>query len=196
MSPARTRTARSAARRRLEEAAEALRPDVTRPKAIAELERLFRKGSPPDPGPEGFLRGRLIATTTTGPLDAVAAFIAARWMPWQGKSFDPQSMTGCNRFTPDARVPLRVVWPSYEPIRADGEVVEAFPFRNRVESGAIDRDVKVLKIDYDFAANPGFLIRRILDELVQVDDALYLGKVLLRWRGSFRRVGFFSLEGP
>ena len=55
---------------------------------------------------------------------------------------------------------------------------------------------EMLTIDYDFAANPGFLIRRILDELVQVDDALYLGKVLLRWRGSFRRLGFFSLECP
>ena len=75
-----------------------------------------------------------------------------------------------------------------------GEVVQVFPFRNRIERGAIDPNVKVLKIDYDFEANPSLLIRRILDELVQVDDGLYLGKVLMRWRGSFRRAGFFSLE--
>ena len=115
-------------------------------------------------------------------------------MPWQGKTFDPVSMTGFNRFSADVRTPLRLIWPSYTPIRTDGEVVQAFPFRNRIERGAIDPDVKVLKIDYDFEANPSLLIRRILDELVQVDDGLYLGKVLMRWRGSFRRAGFFSLE--
>jgi hypothetical protein len=196
MSRTRGRGRASGAGRRLEELAETLRPDLTRPKAIAKLERMFQEGTVPDPMPAGFLRGRLIATTTNGFLDGVGAFVAARWMPWQGKTFDPVSMTGFNRFRPDARVPLRVVWPSYEPIRADGEGVEAFPFRNRVEPGAIDQDLKVLKIDYDFEANPRFPIRRILDELVQVDDGLYLGKVLLRWRGSFRRIGFFSLERP
>ena len=194
MSPTRGRTKSNPTRGRLEELAETLRPDVTRPKAISELERMFRDGSVPDPLPEGALRGRLIATTTGRFMDAVASWVAARWMPWQGKSFDPVSMTGFNRFSADVRIPLRLTWPSYTPIRADAVVVEAFSFRNRIEPGAIDPDVKVLKIDYDFEANPSLLIRRILDELVQVDDGLYLGKVLVRWRGSFRRAGFFSLE--
>jgi hypothetical protein len=194
MSPSRARSKAGAARRRLDDLAETLRPDLVRRNAIEELDKMFRDGSAPDPHPEGFLRGRVIATTTWGSLDGLGRFIAARWMPWQGKSFDPDSMTGLNRFTPDVRAPLRVVWPSYAPIRADDQGVEAFVFRNRLEAGAIDPDLKVLKIDYDFEANPPFIIRRILDELVQVDEGLYLGKVLFRWRGSFRRIGFFSLE--
>jgi len=178
----------------LEDAAEALRPEETRPRAVASLERVFREGSAPDPTPEGFLPGRLVATTTWGPLDAFGRWMAARWMPWLGKSFDPSSLTGVNRFSPDVRIPMRMLWPSYQAIRADDEVIEAFTFRNRIESGVVDSDVKVLKIDYDFEPNPALLIRRILDELVQVDEGLYLGKVLLRWRGSFRTLGYFTLE--
>jgi len=179
---------------RLAEVAESLRPEVTRPRAIAALDEMFREGTVPDPAPAGFLRGRLIATTTWGPLDAVGRGVARRWMPWQGKSFDPVAMSGVNRFTPDVRSPMRALWPSYRPLQADDEMVEAFPFLNRVEAGALDPDLKVLKIDYDFEANPSFIIRQILDELVQVDEGLYLGKVLFRWRGSLRRLGFFSLE--
>ena len=67
--------------------------------------------------------------------------------------------------------------------------------RNRIEPGAADPDVRVFKIDYDFEANPG-LIRRILDEMVQVAPGRYLGKVLFRARGTFHPIGFFSLRAP
>jgi hypothetical protein len=63
-----------------------------------------------------------------------------------------------------------------------------------VGPGALDPDLEVLKIDYDFEANPGLLIRRILDELVQVGRGVYLGKVLFRLGGRFHPIGFFSLE--
>jgi hypothetical protein len=181
-------------RARLAGVVESLRPEVARPRAIAELEDTFRRAAAPDPAPQGFLHGALIATTTWPAMDGLSRWIARRWMPWQGKSFDPASSTGVNRFTPDVRAPMRALWPSYRPVRADEGVVEAFPFLNRVGPGALDPDVEVLKIDYDFDANPGFIIRRILDELVQIDDGLYLGKVLFRWNGTLRRLGFFSLE--
>ncbi|HEX9236716.1 MAG TPA: hypothetical protein VF972_10610, partial [Actinomycetota bacterium] len=64
----------------------------------------------------------------------------------------------------------------------------------RVAPGAVDPDVEVLKIDYDFEANPGFLIRRILDEVVQVDAGTYLGKILFRIGPRLRPIGFFSLH--
>ena len=91
-------------RRRLEDAAEALRPEETRPRAIASLERVFREGSAPDPTPEGFLPGRLVATTTWGPLDAFGRWMAARWMPWLGKSFDTFGPCGPALVTPDEAV--------------------------------------------------------------------------------------------
>jgi hypothetical protein len=59
--------------------------------------------------------------------------------------------------------------------------------------GGLDPDVRVLKIDYDFDENPA-LIRRILDEVVQIAPGRYLGKVLFRVGGRHRRIGFFSLS--
>jgi hypothetical protein len=35
-----------------------------------------------------------------------------------------------------------------------------------------------------------------LDELVQVDDGLYLGKILYRTSSRYHPIGFFSLERP
>mgnify|MGYP006174464395 FL=1 len=57
----------------------------------------------------------------------------------------------------------------------------------------IDPGLQVLKIDYDSDANPTFMIRRILDELVQLDDGLYLGKILFRTKRAWHPIGFFSL---
>jgi hypothetical protein len=54
--------------------------------------------------------------------------------------------------------------------------------------------VKVYKIDYDFDENPSFVIRSILDELVEIEDGLYLGKILYRVAGRFRPIGYFTLE--
>jgi hypothetical protein len=53
----------------------------------------------------------------------------------------------------------------------------------------------VLRLDYrEVDENPGFPVRRVLYELVQIVDGLYLGQVLLWWGGGFRRVAWFSLE--
>ena len=178
---------------RLGALAAGLDPRANRARVFGELERMFRSGLPPDPLPEGFLRGRLVATTTRAPLDALVRGVASMWMPWEGKVFDAAAMTGTNRFRPDVRTPMRIVWPSYEPVANADDGLEAFVFRTRVAPGALDPDLRVLKIDYDFAFNPGFVIRRILDEVVQVAEGVYLGKVLLRARERFHRVGFFSL---
>jgi hypothetical protein len=76
-----------------------------------------------------------------------------------------------------------VLWP---------DRLEAFPFRTGLSGGELDPGVNVMKIDYDFEANPA-LIRHILDELVQIAPGRYLGKVLFRSGGRYRRIGFFSL---
>ena len=182
------------AQERLRELRDRLQPDAARAQAIAHLDEMFRSGSVPDPLPEGMLSGTLVTTSVWGPLDSLARRIAKVWMPWLGKSFDPSSMTGVNVLTKGARGPMRALWPGYAPERELADRLEAFPFRNRIAPGELDRDVNVLKIDYDFAANPDLLIRRILDELVQVEEDLYLGKILFRRAGSWLPIGFFTLE--
>ncbi len=159
----------------------------------AHYDVLFRTGTVPDPVPDGFLPGDLEMTTTRGPIDAYVRFATGIWMPWLGKRFDASTSTGVNRMVPGARLPLRALWPRHEPRAADG-TLEVFPFRTRVEPGALDPETTVLVIDYDFEANPSFIIRRIRDELVQIDDGFYLGKVLMRVGPRHHAVGFFSLR--
>jgi hypothetical protein len=182
--------------REMDRLADRLDPHVNRAQILRRFEELFRTGTRPDPRPDGFLPGRLLATSTVGPLDAFALRLAQAWMPWRGKYFDASSSIGLNRFTqtPGTRAAFKVVFPGYTPVLSAADRIEAFPFRNRFGPGEIDPGVEVLKIDYDFEANPAFLIRRILDELVQVAPGRYLGRVLLRAGGRFRPMGFFSLR--
>ncbi|MDQ3955187.1 MAG: hypothetical protein M3285_06535 [Actinomycetota bacterium] len=172
-----------------------LEPEAMRARALDELNELFRGGSPPDPAPRGFQPGTLVTLSVAKPIDAFARRLSKLYMPWMGKSFDADKNEGINILRSKARSQVKVLWPSYEPHEADGKL-EAFPFKTRVAPGALDPDVQVLKIDYDFEANPDFLIRRILDELVQIEDGFYLGKILYRARGNWHPIGFFSLQNP
>jgi hypothetical protein len=179
---------------RLSDIRSSLHPKLNREQAIAALDELFRGGSAPDPQPEGFKRGDLITTSVARPADATVRAIAAVYMPWLGKSFDPSTQSGVNILKPSAKGPMSVLWRNYTPERAMADRLEAFPFRTRIESGALDPDVQVLKIDYDFETNPDLIIRRILDELVQIDTGLYLGKILFRTKKGWHPIGFFSLQ--
>jgi hypothetical protein len=176
--------------------ADRLHPAANRAEILARFDERFVTGIAPEPAPDGFLAGRLLATTTWAPLDGFLRRVTALWMPWRGKTLHPQEATGVNRFLPNARVPLKAVFPGYTPEYVGADRIEAFPFRTRIAPGELDPGVDVLKIDYDFEANPSFLIRQILDELVQVAPGRYLGKVLLRARGRFHPIGFFSLQTP
>lgn len=185
---------RAGSDRALDDIQEGLRPGRMRKRALAELDELFRSGRAPDPVPDGFLPGRLVTMSLTRPTDAFVRSFSDLYMPWLGKSFDRDGGTGLNVLVKSAKTPLKGLWPSYTPLSESDDKIEVFPFRTRIAPGAIDPDVDVLKIDYDSDENPSFLIRKILDELVQIDESLYLGKILYRWKGSFRPIGFFSLS--
>lgn len=181
-------------REKLSQIQASLQPKISREQGLEELARLFASGSAPDPHPAGFKLGELITMSVSRPSDAAVRAISSLYMPWLGKSFDPESQTGVNILKPNAKPPMRVLWPNYEPELERADRIEAFPFRTRVGPGEVDPDVQVLKIDYDFGANPDFLIRRILDELVRIDEGLYLGKVLFRTKKGWHPIGYFSLR--
>src|SRR5436309_853590 len=103
----------------LDRLTERLDPRRNRDDAIRGLERLFRSGIVPDPWPSGPLDGRLLATTTWAPWDAFVVRLAGWWMPWMGKSFDPDARTGLNRFlsTEPTRLWLKALFPRYRPER-------------------------------------------------------------------------------
>ena len=165
-----------------------------RSNALGALEACFRDAETPR-GLDGPMQGRVLTTTIGYGLDSIAAGLAQLWMPWKGKSFDPEAKEGRNTFTTGFRTVQRVLWPGYDldwPLGAGRYAT--FPFTmwdgpSAFTPGGGD----VLKIDYEHPQSP-WLIRDILDELVQIDDDLFLGQALLRARGRLHRVAWFELR--
>ncbi len=81
---------------------------------------------------------------------------------WLGKKFDAVNHSGINIF--DDR---------------KGGQAERYSFVTAYGSGLRDKNLAVLKIDYNIQSNP-FWLRAILDEIVQVGPNEYLGKVHVR----------------
>ena len=175
-----------------------MRAGRRRNEALDSLNRLFRLATVPDPLPDGRYDGLVVTTTTFAATDTLFRVLLSLWMPWLGKRFDTETTSGDNMMLPSARVPAKLVWPSYRFQDIGEGRYAAFRFRSYTGAGTLDRDRRVLKIDYDSNENPSFLIRDILDELVQVVPDVCLGKVLLRYgkrsRPSRRLVAYFALQ--
>lgn len=116
-------------------------------------------------------------------------------MPWRGKVFDPALHSGDNVFGRDSFPLAHIFWPLSRGYREDGpDTYRALAYRTYIGSGMADTDRLVLKLDYDLPKNPGFSIRRVLDELVELSDSLYLGKAHLKWWwGRWQTVAYFPL---
>ncbi|MDP8970174.1 MAG: hypothetical protein M3N52_06720 [Actinomycetota bacterium] len=162
--------------------------------ALDGLEAAFRTGATPA-GLEGSYAGRLLTTTVGWGLDPVFGTLAAVWMPWRGKVFDPAAGEGRNRFTPGGGRAISWPFPDYGDIQLGGPgEVTAFRFVTGVGPSATAPDRSVLRIDYDLPDNPDSLIRRVLDELVRVGPDAYLGQALVRRGLAYQRAAWFLLE--
>jgi hypothetical protein len=79
-------------------------------------------------------------------------------------------------------------------IDGDG-IFRALKFTTSIKAGMVDTDRQVLNINYDSPDNPALTIRPIIDELVQVHDGVYLGKIHFHWWwGRWQMIGYFSLR--
>ena len=95
---------------------------------------------------------------------------------WLGKKFDYDTDTGTNVFK-----------------SAAGLSNEGFGFITYAGKGIRDTTLDVLKIDYSTPDNP-FWLSPVLDEIVQVDDDHYLGKLFIKFLpGHPFTVAFFEL---
>ena len=162
--------------------------------ALDELEACFLGGDPPG-SPDGPTSGRLLTTTFGYGVDGIAVGLSRAWMPWTGKTFDAEAKDGRNLFTGGFRPIQRVLWPGVEiDDTGAGRTYATFPFITWEGPSAFPAGGQdVLKIDYEHPQSP-WLIRDILDELVRIDDGLYLGQALLRVRGHLRRAAWFELR--
>lgn len=163
---------------------------------LAQLNDLFRAGTPPDPPLDGRYAGGLVALDIAPVLTQAIEAIVSAWLPWQGKTFNAAQAGGDNIFTRDSLALAHVYWPLYRGYQDDGLLTyRAFAFRTYLAPGLADPDRQVLKIDYNLPCNPGLTIRQVLDELVQVADGLYLGKAHLKWWwDKWQVVAYFSLR--
>jgi hypothetical protein len=172
--------------------------NANRVQGFAALNDLFRSGSLPDPAPDGRYQGELVVLELAPGLTQFFQWLANSWMPWRGKTFDASHQRGDNIFTSDSYFLARLFNPLYRGFVAEGsETYRSFAFRTYAAPGLFDQDRKVLKIDYDLKENPALTVRRVLDELVQLGEHLYLGKAHVRWwwqpTGKWQTVAFFSL---
>jgi hypothetical protein len=167
-------------------------------KAEVELGELYKLGDAPK-GLDGPTDGILVTPLIQPAADSVLRLLTKAWMPWQGKRFDSKNNRGDNRLTGSTRFAAKLFWPLYSTRPADDGRI-AFDFETNIEPGKADPDVKVLKIDYEPEElnNPGFLIRKIRDELVQLVPDTYLGKILYRVDDGqrFVNIGYFALKQP
>jgi hypothetical protein len=167
-----------------------------RTQGFAALNELFRTGVVP--APSGRYAGELIAIDIAPGLTQLFQTLFSVWMPWLGKTFDPAQRSGDNIFTQDSYLLARLFNPFYLSFVDDKPgSYRGFAFRTYVAPGLVDDDRSVLKIDYDLKENPALTVRRVLDELVQISDNLYLGKAHVRWwwrsRNDWQTVAYFSL---
>jgi len=162
--------------------------------AAAECNALFRLGVPPT-GLDGPTDGILVMTTTNPAADAAVRAVTGLWMPWQGKRFHSDDGTGDNRMTRSSKVVSKLLWPLYSMRDAvDGKL--AFDFKTYVEAGKDDPDRQVMVIDYaDVESNPRLAIRSVRDELVELVDGVYLGKILYKTGSdNYSNIGYFALR--
>ncbi len=141
------------------------------------------------------MRGRFLASTMGHHLDPAFEALTAVWLPWKGKTFDADAAEGRNLFTSGARRLMRVTLPTYQTIDEPGGDAVRSGSSPRSGPSAFTPGVEVLRIDYrDVPENPSWPVRKILDELVMIEDGRYLGQALIEFRGSLRRAAWFCLE--
>lgn len=142
-----------------------------------------------------FTRGWLPQTPPDGFHKGAAHLLFDKQTPWLGKSFDRNGNLGFNIFTPQGLSILKIMTPLYKlfSMDADGNT-KAYYFKTYVAPALKDAPLEVVKLDYDSPENP-FLIRIILDEIVETAPDTFLGKVHLKvFPRFYATIGFFGLK--
>jgi len=141
-----------------------------------------------------FLAG-LTPVAPNGFYNGSAYLLGKRPVPWLGKSFESENQHGFNIFMPTGASLLKIMTPLYRHFRVNGDGnTDAYFFKTSTGPGFKDKDIAVFKLDYDSRENP-FLIRIILDEMVEVAPDEFLGKVHMKvFPGYYATIGFFGLR--
>lgn len=151
--------------------------------SIAELEALYRgaRVSSSMSAADGELPGRMLAVRgLPGPIARpLARWAGSRSFLWEGKTFratSDRAGVGHNRVVARSVLGRQ----------------NLFPFATLFGPSAID-GAPALILDYDLADNPGY-IRRIHDEVREVEPGLFLGPAMWKSSDSRTLVLYFALD--
>ena len=163
---------------------------------LAALDTVFRAGTVPNPPPEGPYHGELVALDIAPVITTFVEWLTSFLMPWKGKFLIASESRGDNIFSAKWRAILGLLYPFYRGNRDyTTDSFRAFVFETSTAAGKVDTDRRVFRIDYDRPDNPALSIRRIIDEIVEVRDGVYLGKVHFKWWwGKWQMIGYFALR--
>ncbi|MEZ4294401.1 MAG: hypothetical protein R3B70_05460 [Polyangiaceae bacterium] len=164
-------------------AARTLDLDALSVRSFEELESMYLAAPEPTSlrGADGKPRGRMLAVKRlSGPIaGGIRSFAASPSFVWDGKTF---ASTSDQRGSGHNRVNLPGVLGKQS----------LFPFETRIDVSALDGK-KTIVLDYDLAANPAY-IRRIHDEIREIEPGLYLGPAMLKLASGPVTVLWFALD--
>lgn len=160
------------------------------------LDELFTLG---DAKPmEGATDGILVAFFVTPVLDSVVMALMGpgrATMPWMGKTFDPETGTGANRFKQWFPPISRIVFPRYRGQRREAGEPLLFDMENGIIPDPLDPSHAVWKIEYkDPEKGNPFFVKDVLDCLVQIVPGAHLGRIEHEGKSGFRNLGYFALK--
>jgi hypothetical protein len=146
------------------------------------LHDIFNAARPPHSAVNGTYAGRFLAIRFFPVFTQLVNLVASTWMLWKGKTFDAEHNLGENILSRESYWPVRVVLPFYRGYtRVGPQTYQGFAFRTSFATSIGNPSKHVFRLDYDIPANPAFTVRRIMDELVQVDDDAFLGRAYIHW---------------
>jgi hypothetical protein len=158
---------------------------------VLKLQEEFVSGKTPKKL-DGFYNGRLEEIINTNFIETLAKISVSVFLPWKGKWFNAKNNMGDN-ILPSFLVPfLKLKIGKDFEIKKEFGGAHVFPFKTSIQKGLKD-NITVLRLDYNIPKNP-LIVRKVVDELVEVGKDSYLGKAHIHEDNSFRTVAFFSLD--
>ena len=171
-----------------------IRSVKNRSQGLEALERIFKLGATPTAPLDGFYRGILVCWSINPVVDTVLRSISNAYLPWMGKRFDAASSSGDNALLASSQNLTKVLWPGYKDYQQleDGNYA-GIEFKTFNAPCKLNTEQQCMALDYDSDSNPKLIIRRVLDELVEIVPGAYLGQMLVRTGSNYRHSAYFAL---
>lgn len=153
------------------------------------LEQQFLQGKEPK-NLEGFYKGTLELFIPGTLLESIGGLIMRFWVPWYGKQFDQvQNYNYVSALLPPL---ISLLFGSNSILGKSQGRLHAFPFKDKNKKSLKDK-IPVLELDYDVSQNPS-KVRQVVDEIVEIDKNVYLGKAYMKEKGNLRLLAYFRLK--